>query len=58
MKIVFFILWLISFIVWLIYSIITVVEIKKNGDYLLYCLKMNISLAFMLIFSTLVLITK
>lgn len=58
MKIVMFILWFISFIVWCIYAIRIVIEIKKSGDYLRYCLKMNIALIVMLIFNMLVHIAK
>ena len=58
MKILIFILWFISFIVWCIYAIRTVIEIKKNRDYLLYCLKMNIALIVMVIFNMLIHIAK
>ncbi len=58
MKVVFFTLWFLSFIVWCIYAIRTVIEIKKDRDYLRYCLKMNIALIVMLIFNMLVHIVK
>ena len=58
MKVVFFTLWFISFIVWLIYAIRTIIEIKKNRDYLRYCIKMNIALIVMLIFNGLLNIFK
>ena len=58
MKVVFFTLWFISFIVWLIYVIRTIIEIKKNRDYLTYCIKMNIVLIVMLIFNGLLHIFK
>ena len=58
MKVVFFTLWFISFIVWLIYVIRTIIEIKKNRDYLRYCINMNIALIVMLIFNVLLHIFK
>lgn len=58
MKVVFFTLWFISFIVWCIYAIRTVIEIKKDEDYLRYCIKMNIALIVMLIFNMLLHIVK
>ena len=58
MKVVFFILWLISFIVWLIYAIRTIIEIKKDRDYLRYCIKMNIALIVMVLFNMLLHIVK
>ena len=58
MKVVFFTLWFISFIVWLIYVIRTIIEIKKNRDYLRYCINMNIALIVMLMFNVLLHIFK
>ena len=58
MKVVFFTLWFISFIVWCIYAIRTVIEIKKSGDYLRYCIKMNIALIVMVLFNMLLHIVK
>ena len=58
MKLVFFTLWFISFIVWCIYAIRNLIEVKKDGDYLEYCTKMDIALIFMLIFNVLLLIFK
>lgn len=58
MKIVFFALWFISFIVWLIYAIRTIIEIKKDRDYLRYCIKMNIALIVMVLFNMLLHIVK
>ena len=58
MKVVFFTLWFISFIVWLIYAIKTVIELKKNDDYLRYCIKINIALIVMVLFNMLLHIAK
>ena len=58
MKAVFFTLWFISFIVWLIYAIRTIIEIKKDRDYLRYCIKMNIALIVMVLFNMLLHIVK
>lgn len=58
MKVVFFILWTNSFIAWCIYAIRNVIEVKKDGDYISYCIKMNIALIVMLIFNVLLLIFK
>lgn len=58
MKVVFFTLWFISFVVWLIYAIRTIIEIKKDRDYLRYCIKMNIALIVMVLFNILLHIAK
>lgn len=58
MKVVFFTLWFISSIVWLIYAIRTIIEIKKDRDYLRYCIKMNIALIVMVLFNMLLHIVK
>lgn len=58
MKVVFFTLWFISFVVWLIYAIRTIIEIKKDRDYLRYCIKMNITLIVMVLFNMLLHIAK
>ena len=56
MKILFMVLWGISLLFWLIYAIRTVIEIKRDGDYINYTIKMNISLCFMWIFNGLMII--
>ena len=53
MKILCMILWGISLLFWLIYMIKTVIELKRDGDYMNYTLKMNISLCFMILFNIL-----
>ena len=58
MKVVIFTLWFISFIVWCIYEIRTVIEFKKDRDYLRYCIKMNIALIVMELFNMLLHIVK
>ena len=58
MKVGFFILWFISFIVWCIYAIRTIIEIKKDRDYLRYCIKMNIAFIVMVLFNMLLHIVK
>lgn len=54
LEILFFILWMLSVIIWIIYTIKTIKEVIKNGDYIDYLLKMNIALGFMLLFNLLV----
>lgn len=53
LGILFFILWGLSVIIWIIYTIKTIKEMIKNGDYIGYLLKMNIALVFMLLFNLL-----
>ena len=57
-KILFIILWFISLIFWLYYTIRNIIELIRNGDYLDYCIKMNIALCFMLIFNVIIQIIK
>ena len=44
LKIIFTILWLISLLIWNIYAIRTIIEIKKDRDYLRYCIKNEYSI--------------
>lgn len=53
LKIIFTILWLISLLIWNIYAIKTIIEIRNNGNYIEYCLKMNMALALMIFFNVL-----
>lgn len=55
-KIVFIALWFISTLFWLYYVIRDIIELKKDGDYLDYCLKLNIALCFMIVFSVIILV--
>ena len=58
LKIIFTILWLISLLIWNIYAIRTIIEIKKDRDYLRYCIKMIIALIVMVLFNMLLHIVK
>lgn len=53
MKIVFFILWLISVLVWLIYFIKTCIALKQNTDYMEQSLKTLICSCFVMLFNAL-----
>ena len=50
MKIAFFILWGISVIIWLGFAKKVVIELKKDGEYMKYCIRMNIALIFIWLF--------
>jgi len=58
LKIIFIILWCISLIFWLYFTIRNIIELIKNGNYLDYCLKMNIALCFMLVFNVIIQILR
>lgn len=58
MKIAFLILWGISVIICLGFAIKTVIEIKKDGEYMKYCIRMNIASIFMWLFLILSKIVK
>ena len=58
METVFLILWGISAIIWLVFAIKTVIELKKDGEYMTYCIRMNIALIFMWLFLILSKIVK
>ena len=58
MKIAFLILWGISVIIWLGFAIKTVIELKKNGEHMKYCIRMNITLIFIWLFLILSKIVK
>ena len=54
MKITFIILWGISVLIWLIFTILTIVNLITDGDYMLFCILMLISVAFMYLFKILI----
>ena len=58
MKTAFLILWVISAIIWLVFAVKTVIELKKDGEYMKYCIRMNIALIFMWLFLILSKIVK
>ena len=58
MKIVFLILWALALIFWLGFAIKTVIELKRNGEYMKYCIRMNITLIFIWLFLILSKIVK
>ena len=58
MKIAFLILCGISAIIWLVFAIKTAIELKKDGEYMKYCIRMNIALIFMWLFLILSKIVK
>lgn len=51
MKITFIILWGISVLVCLVFAISTIVNMITDGDYMLFCILMLISVLFMNIFN-------
>lgn len=57
-KILFIVLWGISTLFWLYYAIRDIIEMIKDGNYMDYCIKMNIALCFMLIFNVIIQIIK
>ena len=58
LKMLFIVFWGISTLFWLYYVIRDIIEMVKNGDYMGYCIKMNIALCFMLIFNVIIQILK
>ncbi len=58
MKIVFFVLWVVSFVVWCVFATQTIIKLKNNEDATNNLIKMNVALIIMWIFVLLMRILK